>query len=51
MTLREHQRRVDSLQRRADARKGMPGYQALLQRLRDAQTAKLAAELKEGIHG
>jgi len=36
---------VDALQRRADARKGKPGYLALLERLTTARTALLAAEL------
>lgn len=34
--------RIDSLQRRADALKGRPGYQVALARLRDAKLAALA---------
>ena len=38
------QDRIDSLQRRADAMRGKPGYLAILARLRDARTAALAVK-------
>jgi len=40
--------RVNSLQRRADALRGKPGYHAMLERLQAAKTALLKAELAHG---
>lgn len=41
--------RIDSLQRRADALKGRPGYQVALARLRDAKLAALAGGERWGL--
>jgi hypothetical protein len=46
MNLRTLRSRTSSLQRRADALKGKPGYHAMLERLRTARIALLRAELK-----
>lgn len=42
------QQEIDSLLRRANARKGKPGYLAILERLKDARLRQLKQEVRGG---